>query len=296
MSTQAPSATPAAPSPASRAATSASLPGWLGQSEAYAPPQDRSSFAERNLEQIGATLGNVREGGAGKLGIADRQLARVNPAMRVLGLISLALCVGLSTNMLFIYILTAISLTLLAARPISLLKGILAPTLAVCAFSLLLSIPALAIGQWGSPVRLTAKAFVTVSFTIALARTLPWNRLIAGLRGLHCPHALIYVIDMTVQFIAILGVCLTSLLEALHLRSVGHDRTKLTSAGHLLGTLFLRTNDHAKQMSEAMICRGFDGTYQVPRQPIVTAANAWYGLLIIAMIASAIYLNMAVTV
>ena len=263
MSAQIPSATPAASSSASRAETSDSLPDWLGHSETYVPPQDRSSFVERHLEHIAAMLDDIREGSAGKLGIVDRQLARVNPSMRVLGLISLALCVGLSTNMLFVYILTAISLTLLAARPISLLKGILAPTLAVCAFSLLLSIPAMLIGQWQSPVRLTAKAFVTVSFTIALARTLPWNRLIVGLRGLHCPHVLIYVSDMTIQFIAILGVCLTSLLEALHLRSVGRDRTKLTSAGHLLGALFLRTNDHAKQMSEAMTCRGFDGTYRV---------------------------------
>ena len=267
------------------------LPDWLASQEAYTPPDDHSHFIERNLRHIGTTMRGVREGGAGQLGMADRLLAKVSPSCRIAGLIAAVVTTNATSNMFFVYLMLAVALVLLAIRPTRLMTGILMPTLAVCALSLVLSLPALLIGQWESPVRLTCKAFVTVSLTVALARTVLWNRLIGGLRGLGCPNSLVYALDMTIQFIAILGESLTGLLEALSTRSVGRDTSKLTSAGHVLGALFLRANVHARQMSEAMECRGFDGAYPTYGERTSLTANIAYGLLIAGMVACCVYLS-----
>ena len=82
---------------------------------------------------------------------------------------------------------------------------------------------------------------------------------------------------------------MVELLDALRLRSVGRDRTKLTSAGQLMGALFLRANTQARQMAESMVCRGFDGTYHIHHERLLTWRNGVYAVCIAAMIALAVY-------
>nr|WP_240541389.1 energy-coupling factor transporter transmembrane component T [Bifidobacterium santillanense] len=234
------------------------------------------------LEQVGSSLSIARSP-------VDRALCAVAPALRIIGVPAAIVCVNATRNMLFAYAMLAVVLVMLALRPARLIAAILKPTLVVCALSLVLGLPAVFIGQADAPVRLVVKAFVSVAPVIALARTVPWNRLIAGLKGVGCPDSVIYVCDVTVQFIDILGRSMVSLLDALKLRSVGRDSRKLMSAGRVMGALFLRANTQARQMAEAMTCRGFDGRYRVRRDRLFTWPNAVYAVAVAAMIAFAIY-------
>lgn len=265
------------------------FPAWLGESERYEPLDDRSSFVERNLAHVGGMLHEV----GSSLPIAgsplDRALRSVAPAMRVIGVPAAIVCVNATRNMLFSYVMLAVVLVMLALRPARLIAAILKPTLAVCALSLVLGLPAVLIGQTDAPVRLAVRAFVSVSLVVALARTVPWNRLIAGLKGVGCPDAVIYVCDVTVQFIDILGRSMVSLLDALKLRSVGRDARKLMSAGRVMGALFLRANTQARGMAESMACRGFDGRYRVRRDRLTTWPNVAYAVALAAMVAFAFY-------
>lgn len=265
------------------------MPAWLGEPERYDPPDDRSSFIQRNLAHLGGVLAQVGAPAPVAGSPLDRALAAVSPSMRLIGVIAAIVCVNLTRNMLFSYIMLAVALVALAVRPARLLVRILGPTLAVCALSLVVAVPSVFIGQTSAPVRLTVRAFVAVSLVVALAATVPWNRLIAGLRGLGVPDAVVYVCDVTIQFIDILGRSMMQLLEALRLRSVGRDARKLMSAGRLMGALFLRANTQAQRMAEAMECRGFDGHYRVQCEPWATWPNACYALCVAAMVALAVW-------
>ncbi|KAA8818746.1 hypothetical protein CSQ85_07720 [Bifidobacterium rousetti] len=265
------------------------LPAWLGKSERYEPVDDRSSFIEHNLAHLGGMLEQVGAPLPVTHSPVDRALCAVSPSLRIIGVPAAIVCVNATRNMLFAYVMLAVVLVMLAMRPARMIVAIVKPTLAVCVLSFVLSAPSVLIGQYSAPVRLVVKAFVAVSLVIALARTVPWNRLIAGLKGVGCPDSVIYVCDVTVQFIDILGRSMVSLLDALRLRSVGCDSHKLMSAGRVMGALFLRANTQARQMAEAMTCRGFDGRYRVRRDRLVTVPNAVYVLVIAAMIAFAVY-------
>lgn len=271
------------------ASDGAALPAWLGESERYDPPADRSSFIQRNLARLGGVLAQVGAPPPVRRSPLDRAFAAVSPSLRLIGVIAAIIAVNLTRNMLFSYVMLAVTLVMLAVRPGPLIARILAPTLAVCALSLAVALPGVLVGQASAPLRLATRAFVAVSLVVALAATVPWNRLIAGLRGLGVPDAVVYVCDVTIQFIDILGRSMTQLLEALRLRSVGRDTRKLMSAGHLMGALFLRANVQARRMAEAMECRGFDGHYRVRHEPWATWPNALYSLAVAAMVALAVW-------
>ncbi|MCH9276597.1 energy-coupling factor transporter transmembrane protein EcfT [Bifidobacterium amazonense] len=267
------------------------LPAWLCETEHYRPLADRSSFIEHNLEHLGDVLAQIGDALPVSHSPLDRALAAVSPSLRIVGVLAVIVCVNLTRNMLFSYVMLAVALVALAVRPARLIAAILKPTLAVCAISLIVALPSVFVGQTSAPVRLVVRAFVAVSLVIALARTVPWNRLIGGLRGLGVPDSLVYVCDVTIQFIDILGRSMMQLLDALRLRSVGRDTRKLKSAGRLMGVLFLRANTQARHMAEAMVCRGFDGRYHVRRERWLTWPNAAYALGVTAMIAMAVYLG-----
>lgn len=267
------------------------LPQWLRGSERYTPLPDKSSFVQRNLEHLGGVLEQIGTALPISGSIFDRALCSVSPAMRVIGVPTAIVCVNITRNMMFSYIMLALVLSAMASRSGRLIQAILKPTVEVCVLSVIVALPAVFIGQYSAPIRLVVKAFISVSLVIALARTVPWNRLIAGLRGIGMPDSVIYVCDVTIQFIDILGRSMLQLLDALQLRSVGRDTRKLMSAGRLMGVLFLRANTQARHMAEAMVCRGFHGRYRVRREPLLTVPNIVYALCIVAMVMLAIYLG-----
>ena len=53
--------------------------------------------------------------------------------------------------------------------------------------------------------------------------------------------------------------------------------------------LCLRANTQARQMAESMVCRGFDGTYRIRHERLLTWRNAVYVVCIASMIALAVY-------
>ncbi|PJM72470.1 hypothetical protein CS006_10095 [Bifidobacterium primatium] len=270
---------------------STSFPDWLGVSESYEPADDRSTFVEKNLGAFGRALAAVADGGQPGLvdGPIDRALGNVSASLRLLGLMAAIVCVNMTRNMTFDYMVLAVVLAVLAVRPVRLMRTVVFAGLGVAVLSALVALPAIFLGQYGSPMRLFIRAFITVSLTVGLARTVPWNRLIAGLRGLHVPNSVVYVCDVTIQFIDILGRSMLMLLDSLSLRSVGRDRRKMASAGHVLGAVFLLANRRAREMGESMLCRGFEGEYRIPKQRWLTAANAVYAVMIAVMIAMAVY-------
>ena len=154
----------------------------MRESEDYDPPADKSSFIEHNLGHLGSVLEQVGHALPIESSPVDKVLGSVNPGVRLLGILAAIVCVNITCNMLFSYIMLAVVLLMMATRPARLMRALLGPVLAVCILSLVVAVPSLLIGQYSAPVRLVVRAFVAVSLVIALARTVPWNRLIAGLR------------------------------------------------------------------------------------------------------------------
>lgn len=269
------------------------LPAWLINHESYMPPADHANFIRRNLNEVGGLLSRVQEGGGAVPDgdHLDRALGSVMTSLRLLGLLAVILSVNLTQNMLFSYCVLAISLVMLAMRPAQLMMSILIPSLAAALIVALLSLPGVVVGQVSGLVYLSVRVFITSALTVSLARTIPWNHLLSGFSTLRCPYAVIHLLNMTVHFISILGQALVELLDALSVRSIGRDSKKMNSAGNILGVVFLRAHRHANEMSDAMMCRGFDGVYRTEKSKHAIFPQVAYTSAIVALVLGAVYLG-----
>jgi cobalt/nickel transport system permease protein len=124
-----------------------------------------------------------------------------------------------------------------------------------------------------------------------LSHAVAWNELIAGLRTYHLPSLFIFVFDITIKYIVLLGGVALNVLEALRLRSVGKNTTKGDSSAGVLGVTFLKAQDFGAEMYEAMECRGFVGEYEVPREKIMNVAALLYLCCILCEVVIFLYLG-----
>lgn len=273
------------------------IPSWLAAESDYRPTQDREGFLRRNLLRLTGMLADIREGGRPS-SVLDRILASVPTELRIVGLLVCVACVSAATNMLFVWAVLAGVLASLAARPVGSIASIAGTALVVCLLASLLMVPAVLLGAAGqsSVVRMGAKTFCTVSLVLGLTQGVSWNRLVSGLTSLRLPSAVTFVVDSAIRDLALLGRTATEVTEALVLRSVGRNRDKTTSAAGVMGVTFVRAQNLAAGQVEAMECRGFDGSFPVSRQRVLTPAGIAYLVGIACVAALFVYLERAMGV
>lgn len=260
------------------------VPAWLESPQNHEPQKDRERFLTRNMLKLTALLSHMKlqRGGLDSAALSpiDRALSHVDCSFRVFGLIVTAVCISLASNMFFVYTMAGVYLCLLALKPGWAIIDCLKTPLAALALTVVIMAPAIFIGQPTSMVRVGLKVFVTVGFVIALSRDVAYNQLIAGLRTYHVPGLVIFVLDITLKYIVMLGDVARDVLEALTLRSVGRNRDKQGASGGVMGVTFLKAHDFSAEMYEAMECRGFTGDYVVPKRKILSSASVLYLLAV----------------
>ena len=140
-------------------------------------------------------------------------------------------------------------------------RWILQSSILAAAFSLLLVLPAFLLGSGVLVMLIPFKTFLTVTALGILQEFLPWNQLTRGLRFFHVPQTVIFILDTTLRYVALLGASAEDMLIALKMRSIGYNAKKHKALGGILGMLFLRSKEMSEAMYEAMVCRGFTGEY-----------------------------------
>ncbi len=92
--------------------------------------------------------------------------------------------------------------------------------------------------------------------------------LLGGLRGLGAPAVLIGVLAFMLRYLHVLRPELHRLAQARAARTIGRRPiAPLRTAGNLLGAFFVRTQDRALRVADAMAARGYSG------QPVQPAAQ-----------------------
>lgn len=283
------------PSRETSPANAGGVPSWLSQPEDYTPSRDHERFLTKNTLKLTSLLSRMRlqRGGLddSELSVVDHALMRVDCAFRLLGLIVTIVCISLSTNMFFTYTMLGVFLVCVALKPGEGIMDVLKVPLVACLVTALLMLPAILIGQTTSFVRMGLKVFLSVGFVICLSRTVAYNELIAGLRFYHVPGLIIFVLDMTLKYIVMLGEVAQSVLEALKLRSVGRNSRKGESSAGVMGVTFLKAHDYDAEMYEAMECRGFTGEYVVPRHRVFSKSVLVYLLLLVVQVVYLLFLD-----
>ena len=231
------------------------LPEWVQVEEVYQPDRDRDYFISRSLLRVLAVLLSIHQQ-------AYVRIRRYFSAAGTFGFLLgwLLLCVAAHTTA-FLCCQLALVLVVLSFLSGRAIRQVLQGAMATLLFSLLLVLPAFALGSGALVLLIPFKTFLTVASLALLRQYLPWNKLTQALRFFRVPQEVIFILDTTLRYVVLLGEMAGDMLIALKLRSVGRNRQKQQALGSILGRLFLRSREMSQAMYEAMVCRGFTGDY-----------------------------------
>lgn len=269
------------------------LPSWLTEQERYEPTGARHRVMQKNVLHLANLLERVRLGGGAHKGgsMIDRALSSVSAPVRLLGMLVCVLCVCLAQSPLYLMLMAAIALVLIAVRPVRGLRATFMPALAAAGFAVVLALPALLLGASATiaMLKIALKTFVNVSLVLGVSWTLTWSRMSAALKALHLPDEVIFTFDMALKHIEVLGCTTHDLTESVMLRSVGRAPagfSRTDSVAGIMGMTFIKAMECSRAMDEAMLCRGFAGAYPAPARSSLSWRDAVYaaGVALLAVL------------
>lgn len=223
---------------------------------------------QKNVLHLASLLERVRLGGGAHEGgsMVDHALSCVSAPVRLVGMFVCVLCVCLTQSPLYLMLMAAIALVLVAVRPARGLRATFVPALGATGLAVVLVLPALLLGAsaTGTMLKIALKTFINVSLVLGVSWTLTWSRMSAALKMLHLPDEVIFTFDMALKHIEVLGRTAHDLCESVMLRSVGSAPagfSRTDSLAGIMGMTFIKAMECSRAMDEAMLCRGFAGVY-----------------------------------
>ena len=269
--------------------TPTGTPTWLLQAEVGLCPcgcvgvRRKVSFVEKTLSGTAGLLRQVMfsEDVAARTGV----LQRVDPRLKVVGLLVLLVAVGLVHHVSVLVAAYGLTLVLAALSGLPIGFFVKRVWLFVPIFTGIVVLPAtlsivtpgqvvLTLWHWhGSPQGFTAPGLTTaalvvtrvgtsVSLVVLLTLTTPWTRLLAALRALAVPKIFILIIGMAYRYIFLLLATVTEMYEARKARTLAatrHDRGGRRFLAASAGALFGKAHHLSEEVHQAMVARGYRG-------------------------------------
>ena len=257
------------------------MPQWLSKDENYTPRSDRDTFINKSILSILSILSRIKSQDSNRPGKYN-----VNAVFKVVFTLLLVTLISMSSKYAFVLIINVYLLVTLSTMEAKNIVKILRVSFAMAIFTFIILLPAAFWGNSYSSVMITSKVFATITAVNILSHTTKWNSITGALKRFFVPDLFIFVFDITIKYIVLLGDLTLNMLYALKLRSIGRNKSKYTSLSGIAGTIFIKSKEMAEDMYGAMACRGFTGEYQVHSKIKFTFADFAYMMINIAIIFS----------
>ena len=237
----------------------------------------RASFVERTIGELAGAM--ERSLYAEELAHADGLLQRLDPRVKVVGLLALIVAAALARNIVVILALFAVALALallsrvpfrtLATRvwiSALLFTGAIAlPAIFITPGQVLYRLPLLGwpITAQGlrSAAYLIARVETSATLAILLILCTPWTHVLKALRVLRVPVVFVVILGMTFRYIFLLLQTASDMFESRQSRMVGTldpaERRRVAASS--VGVLLSKTLNLSSDVYMAMQSRGFRG-------------------------------------
>ncbi|MFL0247183.1 energy-coupling factor transporter transmembrane component T family protein [Candidatus Clostridium stratigraminis] len=233
------------------------MPEWLLEKDNFIPEKDSVNFINKSILAILNILSRLRmqsNAAASKLGVND--LTKLITVMMVIIFISL------SKSITYVLIANVFLLVLINFLSIEEIKYVLKVSFVMSVITLLILLPSIFLGYGNNALMITLKVFSSVAFVNILSCSTKWNDLLGALKLFKVPDMFIFVLDITIKYIILLGEFSLNMIYALKLRSVGKSNYKSASLSGIIGTMFIKSKEMSEEMYGAMECKGFTGEYR----------------------------------
>lgn len=232
---------------------------WLFKDDNYEPKQDKNKFIDKSIFAILNVLSLIKRIN-GKMG--QGVIYRINPLLKIIMMMVGIVLLSLSNNLYFIMLMGIYSVIQAFMSGFKVYKKILTIVLGIFIFTLIVLLPSIIMGNIKNNVYILCKVIITLSIVNVVSYTTPWNEVTKVLKILCIPDIFIFVMDITIRYIFVLGDMALEMLYALKLRSIGRNNKKYVSLTKIIGNLFIKSKEMGEEMYSAMECRGFTGEYK----------------------------------
>lgn len=237
------------------------IPEWMKNQNEYSPVKDKEGFLTRTMLSLFKLFRHFHME-------KNENLTQLRAAFRMVLVIGIILLTALSRNIFFCGTVAAGFLLFVSFSNIEVLKSVLSAAIAAALFTALIMLPSFFLYKSNAVITITLKVFLSTGILSLYAHITPWNKTTAALRFIKLPGFIIFILDLTIHYILILGNVAYDMLFALKLRSVGKNQNKQKSFSGILGTVFLKSISITQETQQAMECRLFDGTYKSSKSKI----------------------------
>lgn len=237
------------------------MPEWMLQKDNYIPEKDKDSFIDKSILSILKVLTKLRLQTDNK---ADK--SGISAVFKLISVLLIIIFISLTRSFTFVIIANVFILVLINFLVIEEIKRIVKMGSVIAVFTLIILMPSAFLGYGNNIIMITLKVIASVTSVNILACTTQWTDLTGALKLFHVPDLFIFVLDITIKYIIVLGEFSLNMVYSLKLRSVGRSNNKSESLSGIMGTMFLKSKEMSEEMYGAMECRGFTGEYKVYRK------------------------------
>jgi cobalt/nickel transport system permease protein len=261
------------------------------------------NFLERTLNSFVNAMERALY--AEELAKAGGLLQRLDPRVKLIGLLGLVVAAAMARKLWVICAVFAVALILAVASRVSLSALTKRVWIPVIFFTGIIALPApfLVPGRevWrlpglGWPVTapgLTSAAYLitrvgtSATLSVLLILCTPWNHVLKALRVLRVPVVLVVILGMTYRYIFLLLESAHAILESRRSRMLGelpgHEGRRMAAA--CVGVLMSKTLQLSGDVYSAMLSRGFRGEVNL-LEDFKTGTLDWIALTAFAALAS----------
>lgn len=233
------------------------MPEWLLKDDNYEPMRDKDTFINNSIMSLLKTISKFQ-----RQTDSRRNRFVVNDFLKVISAIIIIILLSTSRNLLFVLTINTLLLLLVSFFQADEIKNIIAVGFITSIFTFIILIPSILMGNANNSILIVLKVLSCIVIVNALSYTTEWNNITGTLRLFFVPDIFIFVLDITIKYIMILGEFSLGMLYAVKLRSIGKSRQKRNSLSGIMGTIFIKSKEMAEDMYSAMECRGFNGEYK----------------------------------
>lgn len=247
---------------------------WLLVKDEYKPCEESNRFIDKSIFSFLEIISKIRQSRN-----KDKLIYKINPTVKVVSTILNILLIAITRSFIYLFILDICILMYIFLLDKEDRRKIIAVSFVFPVITLIALLPAMFQGNSNNSMLLFQKIISSILLTNILSYSTKWNHISRSLKLLFIPDLFIWIIDITIKYIILLGEYSMNLLYSFKLRSIGKSYDKYGSLSRIMGNLFLKSYKISEEMSYAMECRGFVGEYSMPLKLELKKADYIYMML-----------------
>lgn len=234
------------------------LPHWLQVTPNYKVTYQHSHhFLSRNLIKLSQILTQFNH---------HNQIKQQVTVADFFVLLLEIICLSLTSSLLFIWLILIVNLYRVVLQPRQQIIRIFKHAAISFITISLIILPSVLLNPKLFSLLFIVKTIVIAFVLVVQIVKLNFINFIQLLQQLHFPEILLFIVDIMIRYLKVLGVFMVDNIQAISLRSVGRDPHAYTTVGHIFGSLYLKSVALSREIYLAMVARGFTGSYKHSRR------------------------------